>query len=138
MDVDGTMTDGSMYFSESGEAMKRFSVRDGMGIELARRAGLQIAILTSEVTDIVTRRAAKLKVEHVILGSRSKQNDLKLLVKKVGTVLEKVVFVESIDFITVEIQLFETVSFELTFLESSVVIIDFGAVISPLIFHLYC
>ena len=57
-----------------------------------------------------------------------------LNLKEGKTENEKVVFVESADFITVEIQLFETESLELTFLESTVVIIDFGVAISPLIF----
>ncbi|MFM8438991.1 MAG: HAD family hydrolase, partial [Candidatus Kapaibacterium sp.] len=46
IDVDGTLTDGSMYFSDQGEAMKRFSVRDGMGITLAHRAGIEVALMT--------------------------------------------------------------------------------------------
>ncbi len=93
VDVDGTMTDGSMYFSDQGEVMKRFSVHDGMGITLARRAGIEVAIMTSENTQIVVKRAEKLQIKHVILGSRSKQTDLKLLCEKIGTVLEKVAFV---------------------------------------------
>ncbi len=93
MDVDGTMTDGSMNFGPDGEVMKRFSVRDGMGITLARRAGLLCAIMTSEVSAIVTKRAEKLGIEHVILGSRSKKTDLKQLADKIGIVLDEIVFV---------------------------------------------
>ncbi|MBC8124159.1 MAG: acylneuraminate cytidylyltransferase, partial [Candidatus Kapabacteria bacterium] len=44
MDVDGTLTDGAMYFSDRGEELKRFSTRDGMGITLLHRAGIMTAI----------------------------------------------------------------------------------------------
>lgn len=72
MDVDGTLTDGAMYYGPQGEALKRFSTRDGMGVTLLRRAGIELAIITSEDTPIVTTRAAKLKIPHVFMGSHDK------------------------------------------------------------------
>ncbi len=93
VDVDGTMTDGGMYYSTDGEIMKRFSVHDGMGITLARRAGIEVAIMTSEVTEIVKKRAEKLSIRHCMLGSRAKKSDTADLAEKIGTVLEKVVFI---------------------------------------------
>lgn len=72
MDVDGTLTDGAMYYGPHGEALKRFSTRDGMGLTLLRRAGIEMAIITSEDTPIVTARAAKLKIPHVFMGSHDK------------------------------------------------------------------
>ena len=72
MDVDGTLTDGAMYYGPQGEALKRFSTRDGMGLTLLRRADIQLAIITSEDTPIVTTRAAKLKIPHVIMGCHDK------------------------------------------------------------------
>jgi len=72
MDVDGTLTDGAMYYSAEGEALKRFSTRDGMGITLLHRAGISTAIVTSEDSAIAGRRAEKLRVPHVILGCRDK------------------------------------------------------------------
>ncbi len=93
MDIDGTMTDGSMYYSAQGEAMKRFSVHDGMGVTLAHRAGLATAFLTSENSEIVLKRAEKLKIGHVILGSRRKLRDLQELCEKIGTVLENVAYI---------------------------------------------
>ncbi len=77
MDVDGTMTDGAMYFSPSGEAMKKFSTRDGMGLTLLRRAGLKCLMITSEQSQIALARAEKLKIEFVYLGSRDKSSDIK-------------------------------------------------------------
>ncbi len=93
LDIDGTMTDGSMYFSDKGEVMKRFSVRDGMGVTLAHRAGIKVAFMTSEMNDIVLRRAEKLKVQHVVMGSHAKETHVKELAEKLGTILERVAYV---------------------------------------------
>jgi len=72
MDIDGTLTDGAMYYSANGEELKRFSTRDGMGITLLHRAGIECAIVTSEHSQIAAKRAEKLKIKHVILGSHDK------------------------------------------------------------------
>lgn len=93
IDVDGTLTDGSMYFSENGEVMKRFSVRDGMGITLAHRAGIEVALMTSETSDIVVRRAEKLKIRHLVMGSHDKGRHVRELAEKIGTVLERTAFI---------------------------------------------
>jgi 3-deoxy-D-manno-octulosonate 8-phosphate phosphatase (KDO 8-P phosphatase) len=61
-DVDGVLTDGGVYYSAEGEAMKRFSVRDGMGVERLRADGVEIAFITRESSRLVERRADKLKV----------------------------------------------------------------------------
>ena len=62
-DVDGTLTDGGMYYSESGDELKKFNTRDGMGFQLLREAGIKTGIITSEDTHIVVNRAKKLKVD---------------------------------------------------------------------------
>lgn len=72
MDVDGTLTDSAMYYSARGEELKRFSTRDGMGITLLHRSGIQTAIVTSENSEIVTRRAEKLGIKEVVLGCHDK------------------------------------------------------------------
>ncbi len=59
-DCDGVLTDGGVYYSERGEELKRFSVRDGMGFERLVRAGVASAIITGEAGGSVTSRAAKL------------------------------------------------------------------------------
>ena len=76
MDVDGTLTDGAMYYTAAGEYMKRFSTRDGMGVTLLRRAGIIPAIITSESSEIARSRAEKLGIQHVILGSHDKTASL--------------------------------------------------------------
>jgi len=69
-DVDGVLTDGSMYYTESGDEMKRFHTYDGMAFELLRKAGIKTGIITSENTAIVARRAEKLKVDYLYQGHR--------------------------------------------------------------------
>jgi N-acylneuraminate cytidylyltransferase len=70
-DVDGTLTDGGMYYSENGDEMKKFNTRDGMGLQILRETGVKIAIITSENTGIVNKRANKLQVDFLIQGKRN-------------------------------------------------------------------
>lgn len=93
MDVDGTLTDGAMYYSAEGESLKRFSTRDGMGVTLLRRAGLIPAIITSEHSPIAQQRAQKLGIEHVVLGSHDKTASLTSLASRVGLSLEAVAYI---------------------------------------------
>ena len=93
LDVDGTMTDGRVYYSKNGEELKRFSIRDGMGIELLRKGEIGVGIITSENSPIVTARAAKLKIEPVLLGSRNKKKDLLELSEKIGIDIDNIAFV---------------------------------------------
>lgn len=69
-DVDGTLTDGGMYYSERGDELKKFNTRDGMGFQLLREAGIKTGIITSENTQIVTDRAKKLKIDFLVQGKR--------------------------------------------------------------------
>ena len=69
-DVDGTLTDGGMYYSESGDELKKFNTRDGMGFQLLREAGIKTGIITSEDTKIVANRAKKLKVDYLCQSKR--------------------------------------------------------------------
>jgi len=93
MDVDGTLTDGAMYYSANGEELKRFNTRDGMGISLLNRAGIQTAILTTENTQIVKARAAKLKIDNVVLGSRNKRKSLEELIQSTGFKKEEIAYI---------------------------------------------
>lgn len=84
MDVDGTLTDSAMYFSARGEELKRFSTRDGMGITLLHRAGIRTAIVTSENSEIVSRRAEKLGIPEVVLGCRDKTTTFYDISRRLG------------------------------------------------------
>ena len=69
-DVDGVLTDCGMYYTESGDEFKKFNTRDGMAFELLRKAGIKTGIITSENTNIVSRRAAKIKADYLYQGQR--------------------------------------------------------------------
>jgi len=71
-DVDGVLTDAGMYYGESGEELKKFHTRDGMGIKLLQAEGVIIAIITMEQTKIVARRAKKLGIAEVFQGAKDK------------------------------------------------------------------
>jgi 3-deoxy-D-manno-octulosonate 8-phosphate phosphatase (KDO 8-P phosphatase) len=72
-DVDGVLTDGGVYYSAAGEEMKRFSIRDGLGVERLRQiTGIEIGIVTGENSPAVARRAEKLKITELHLGIRDK------------------------------------------------------------------
>ena len=67
-DVDGTLTDGGMYYTADGDVMKKFNARDGMGLQLLQKAGIKVGIITSESTSLVSRRAEKLGVDFLVQG----------------------------------------------------------------------
>ena len=69
-DVDGTLTDGGMYYSERGDELKKFNTRDGMGFQLLHEAGIKTGIITSENTKIVENRAKKLKLDFLRQSKR--------------------------------------------------------------------
>lgn len=74
-DVDGTLTDGSMYYGAKGEVLKRFTTYDGVAVAMLREVGVQTALITAESSPIVTARAAKLRISQVVLGSTAKDQD---------------------------------------------------------------
>ena len=85
MDVDGVLTDGKIIYSSSGEEIKEFNVQDGLGITLARMAGLKAGIITGRISPMVKKRATELKFDVISQGSFDKlpeyekiKNDLKL------------------------------------------------------------
>jgi len=69
-DVDGVLTDAGMYYTENGDEIKKFNTHDGMAFDLLRRIGIKTAIVTSEQTKLVERRAAKLKVNYLFQSKR--------------------------------------------------------------------
>ena len=72
MDVDGVLTDGEIIYSSDGSEIKKFHVQDGMGITLARMAGLKTGIITGRISEMVKRRAEELKFDVVSQGSFNK------------------------------------------------------------------
>jgi len=93
MDVDGVLTDAGMYYTESGDELKKFTTRDGMGIKLLQAAGLVTAFITREKTTIVERRGQKLAVPEVHQGVDDKLAVLTTLAKKYGLSLDQVAYI---------------------------------------------
>lgn len=92
-DVDGVLTDAGMYYSESGEELKKFNTRDGHGIQLLREAGIPTAIITRENTAIVSRRARKLRVDFLRQGVLNKLDVLHELLKDLGVRPEEAAYI---------------------------------------------
>lgn len=82
LDVDGVLTDGSLYFTADGETMKRFHVRDGAGIVQLRRAGIEIAIISGRSSPAVTTRLTELGVTHIHQGIHDKGAALTTLLEQ--------------------------------------------------------
>lgn len=73
VDVDGTLTDGGMYYSAEGLALKRFDVKDGLGLVRLREAGVEIAIISSDDSPIIAARLQKLGAARLIVGCEDKK-----------------------------------------------------------------
>lgn len=94
-DVDGTLTDGGMYYSENGDELKKFNTRDGMGFQLLREAGIKTGIITSEDTKIVKKRSGKLKIDFLYQGKRDggKLAAAKDICTQMGISLDEVAYI---------------------------------------------
>lgn len=77
LDVDGTMTDGGIYYDENGNELKKFNAKDGLGIVKIQKAGVSVMILSGRKSKIVERRAAELGVAYLIQGEKDKAGFLK-------------------------------------------------------------
>jgi YrbI family 3-deoxy-D-manno-octulosonate 8-phosphate phosphatase len=75
-DVDGVLTDGGRYYSEKGEILKKFHVRDGMGVNILLRNGIKTIIVTKENSKITKKWAKDMNVTKVISGSIKKEAEL--------------------------------------------------------------
>ena len=90
LDVDGTMTDSRITYSETGDEIKSFNVKDGLAIASWRKLGKQVAIITGRRSQIVARRAKELRIEHFYQGVENKREVLDQLLEKLGLALENV------------------------------------------------
>ena len=82
MDVDGTLTDGKIYMSASGEIMKAFNIKDGYGIAHLKESGIEPIILTGRQSKIVENRAAELGITQVIQGKSQKETYIYELLRR--------------------------------------------------------
>jgi len=92
LDVDGVLTAGSIFMDNTGEEMKAFNVRDGHGIKLLQRTGIQVGILTGRTSGVVKSRASDLAIEHVVQGSLNKLEGLEVLLADTGLAAEQCVY----------------------------------------------
>src|SRR3546814_6991590 len=83
-DVDGVLTDGSLWYGEQGELMKRFNALDGHGLRLMRESGIAVALITGRSGAIVDRRAAELGIALVRQGVRDKARVIAELAQEQG------------------------------------------------------
>lgn len=83
-DNDGVLTDTGVYYSDKGEVFKRFSIRDGMGVERLRDKGIETAIITGETSKSVQKRSEKLKMPYLYLGVKNKRAKLDEILRETG------------------------------------------------------
>jgi 3-deoxy-D-manno-octulosonate 8-phosphate phosphatase (KDO 8-P phosphatase) len=93
LDVDGVLTDGLLHLAADGEAFKSFHVRDGLAIQLARSAGLEVGILSARASEVVARRAAELGVVEVLQGEGDKRAAFRGLLARRGVPAQAVAYV---------------------------------------------
>jgi 3-deoxy-D-manno-octulosonate 8-phosphate phosphatase (KDO 8-P phosphatase) len=93
-DNDGVLTDTGVYFSAKGEEFKRFSIRDGMGVERMRKyAGVETIIITGEESGSVRTRAEKLKIKEYYLGVKKKEELLPEIMRRNNVTPEEIAFI---------------------------------------------
>ena len=93
LDVDGVLTDGGLWFAADGQLIKRFDVRDGLGLCLLQQAGVQIAFLSGGSGGATEVRARQLGIEHCLVGIKDKPAALQTLQQQVGVTVSQTVFV---------------------------------------------
>lgn len=92
-DNDGVLTDTGVYYGEHGEAFKRYSIRDGMGVERLRAAGIMTGIVTGERSENLAQRARKLAIVHLHLGVRDKLAVLSDILRQSGCAMFECAFI---------------------------------------------
>ena len=93
-DCDGVLTDGGVYYSDRGEEMKRFNIRDGMGVARLRMlAKVDVGIMTGELSGSVNKRAEKLEITELYLGVKDKVAVLKEIMERRNLKLEEIAYI---------------------------------------------
>ncbi len=92
-DVDGVLTDGGLYFTDDGREIKKFNVKDGLGISMLVKKGIEVAVITGRSSVIVADRMKSLGVNHVYQGRMNKLETYENLKLAMGITDEEVAFV---------------------------------------------
>lgn len=93
LDVDGVLTDGGLYYTETGEELKKFNVKDGLGMQLVMRAGIEVAIISAGFSTATLHRAKRLGVTHTFIGVDNKLTTLTTLCQQLQLSLDQVAYV---------------------------------------------
>lgn len=93
MDVDGVLTAGGISYTANGDELKTFNIRDGLGIKLLQRAGIETAIITGRRSAIVERRATELGITHVFQGHEDKRAAFEQLLSNTGLTADAVAYI---------------------------------------------
>lgn len=93
LDIDGTMTDGSIYIGENGESFKRFYCRDGLAILFLKKAGILPVIITARESRIVLNRAKELGITEIYQNQKQKEDLLPVLCRKYGIFREEIAYI---------------------------------------------
>lgn len=92
-DIDGVWTDGGMYYDNMGNELKKFHTYDSAGVLMCHQKNILVGIITGEDTNIVKRRAEKLKIDYVFQGVTDKLDVSKKLIDKLGLSFEEVAYI---------------------------------------------
>ncbi len=92
-DNDGVFTDNGVYYSERGEELKRYSIRDGMGVERLRNIGIDTAIMSGEVSPSIRMRAEKLGIKRLYLGVKEKLALLDRVIAESGLRMDELAYI---------------------------------------------
>jgi 3-deoxy-D-manno-octulosonate 8-phosphate phosphatase (KDO 8-P phosphatase) len=92
-DVDGVLTDGSLYIGDDGQEYKAFNSRDGHGMKMLQFSGIEIGIITGRTSDVVRHRMQNLGVEHVYQGKQEKLPAFDELKTKLGLQENQIAYV---------------------------------------------
>lgn len=83
-DVDGVLTDGSLYFDAHGEALKRFNVLDGHGLKMLQNNGIEVGIISARQSKALTSRLNNLDIPHQLTGVSNKVTAMNTLLKELN------------------------------------------------------
>lgn len=92
-DVDGVLTDGSLFYGDDGQEYKAFNSRDGHGMKMLQSTGVEIGIITGRTSNVVNHRVQNLGIKYVYQGQLHKLPAFEELVKKTGLSIEQVAYV---------------------------------------------
>jgi 3-deoxy-D-manno-octulosonate 8-phosphate phosphatase (KDO 8-P phosphatase) len=93
LDVDGVLTDGRLFYGPQGDELKSFHVRDGLGLQMLRASGVEVAVISARSSEALARRVRDLRIQHAFLGCDDKLSAIATLRAQLELELDQVCFV---------------------------------------------